>query len=390
VRVAIDARSAMPHVRTGIGTYTWQLVRRLPAAAPDTTFIAWYLDARGVLGLRSRRRLFADIRAPNFSEVRMPIPTSWFDRASLRFDRPRLEWMVGYDVLFAPNFVPPPTRRGRLVLTVHDLAFARFPETAPSATRRWLERLDGSLRRAAHVIVVSEQTRRDLLASSPARSASLEGRVSVIPLAIDPGQFRPADEAAVAAARARYGISGSYLLSLTGIEPRKNLPGLVTAWASLPGSLRPQLVLAGPAPSWSPDGWNLLRPTLEGLPAAIRDEVVITGFVGEEEKVALLSGAEALAYPSLYEGFGLPVLEAMACGTPVLTSDVSALPETAGSAALLVDPREPEAIADGLRRVLSDADLRTRLRTAGLERAATFRWEETARRTAEVLRQASG
>jgi glycosyltransferase involved in cell wall biosynthesis len=117
---------------------------------------------------------------------------------------------------------------------------------------------------------------------------------------------------------------------------------------------------------------------------------VVTGYVSEDEKVALLSGAEALVYPSLYEGFGLPVIEAMACGTPVLTSDVSALPETAGDAALLVDPHALAAITVGMERILTDLALRERLRAAGMARAATFSWDETARLTAEVLRRGSG
>ena len=117
----------MPHGRTGIGYYTWQLVRRLPLVDPDTTFIAWYLDVRGTLGLDPRRRLFEDLEAPNLVDRRFPIPASWFDRVALRLDVPRLESMVRFDVLFAPNFVPPPTRTRALVLTVHDLAFRLFP-----------------------------------------------------------------------------------------------------------------------------------------------------------------------------------------------------------------------------------------------------------------------
>ena len=146
----------------------------------------------------------------------------------------------------------------------------------------------------------------------------------------------------------------------------------------------------GPVAPWNQAGWELVRPVLDALPGRIRDRIVVTGFVSEGEKVALLSGAEALLYPSLYEGFGLPVVEAMACGTPVLTSNVSALVETAGDAALLVDPSTPEAIAEGMTRLLSDAELRDTLRARGLARAATFTWDETARRTADVLRRAAG
>ena len=380
----------MPGARTGVGTYTWHLVRRLPSAAPDITFVAWYLDMRASLGLDRRARLFADARAPNLLERRMPMPSRWFDRVALRLDAPRLEWMVGFDVLLAPNFVPPPTRSRRVVLTVHDLAFRRFPETAPMATHRWLMRLESSLRRASQVIVVSEQTRQDLLDCFPGLAARLTERLTVVPLGVDTGTFRPAPPDDVEAVRRRYAVDGPYVLSLGGIEPRKNLPALIRAYASLPEDVRPTLVVAGPVATWNPEGWNQVRPELDALPPSIRDDIVVTGYVSEADKVALLSGAEALVYPSLYEGFGLPVLEAMACGTPVLTSGVSALPETAGSAALLVDPDDTEDIAAGIERLLTDGALRESLRVAGITRAAGFSWDATARRTAEVLRRVEG
>ncbi len=375
----------MPHGRTGIGTYTWNLVRRLPLVDPKTTYVAWYLDVRGAIGLSPGRRLFDDVDVPNLVDRRTPIPTRWFERLSLRLDVPRVEWTVRFDVLFAPNFIPPPTRARALVLTVHDLAFRLFPHTAPQATRRWLSRLDDALRRASEVIVVSEQTRRDLLERYPVRAE----RVSVVALGVDTRTFRPAPNEAVAAVRRRFGIDGPYVLSLTGIEPRKNLPAIMRAFASLADDVRPLLVLAGPVSPWNPEGWDLLRPALDELPSRVRGQVVLTGYVSDPDKVALLSGAEALVYPSLYEGFGLPVIEAMACGTPVLTSNVSALPETAGDAALLVDPHDTEAIALGIERLLTDRSLRAQLREAGMVRAMAFDWDESARRTAKILHRAS-
>jgi glycosyltransferase involved in cell wall biosynthesis len=308
----------------------------------------------------------------------------------MRLDAPKLEWMVRFDVLFAPNFVPPPTRSRKVVLTVHDLAYKLFPQTAPLATRRWLSRLEASLRRAAQVIVVSEQSRRDLLESYPGKAERLSERLSVVPLGVDTDVFRPSQAQTVTAVRRRFGIQGPYLLSLAGIEPRKNIPAIIGAYASLPDDVRPALVIAGPVAPWNPEGWNLVRPALAELPHRVRDRIVVTGYVSEGEKVALLGGAEALVYPSLYEGFGLPVIEAMACGTPVLTSDVSALPETAGDAALLVDPGAPAAITAGMERILTDTELRERLRVAGIARAAAFSWDETARLTAGVLRRAAG
>jgi len=307
-----------------------------------------------------------------------------FERLSQRFDVPRLEWLVRFDVLFGPNFVPPPTRKP-VVVTVHDLAFKRYPDTAPHGTRRWLRQLEAALRRATCVIAVSQSTKRDLIELL----AVPEQRVTVIPHGVDMDVFRPAPAQVIGEARARLGIDGPYLLALGGIEPRKNLSGLLSAYARLAADIRPALVIAGGGVEWNPEGRVLLREALEALEPSVRRHVVTTGYVTEGDKVALLTGAEALVYPSLYEGFGLPVLEAMACGTPVVTSNVSALPEVAGGAAVLVDPSDPESIAEGISRVLTDGSVRDRLQKVGPARAARFTWSETARRTAGVLHAAA-
>jgi glycosyltransferase involved in cell wall biosynthesis len=295
---------------------------------------------------------------------------------------PRLEWLLRFDVLFAPNFVPPPTRTPRLVITVHDLAFAKYPETAAHATRRWLGALDRSVRQAARIIVPSEATRGDLLEHYPVDP----DRVRVIPHGVDADRLRPPPAGIIEQTRRRHGIDGPYLLFVGGIEPRKNIPAIVRAFAEL--SDRAELVIAGGSVPWNPEGRDLLERALDELSPAARRRVRLTGYLREPEKVALLAGAEGLVFPSLYEGFGFPVLEAMAVGTPVLTSDLSSMPEVAGDAAMLVDPTSDEAIAEGMDRLLEDADLRARLAAAGRARVQGFRWEDTARRTAEVLHEA--
>ena len=174
-----------------------------------------------------------------------------------------------------------------------------------------------------------------------------------------------------------------------GIEPRKNLPALLRAYAALPDDARPALVLSGASVPWNPEGRNALTVALGRLPAAARNGVILTGYVSDPNRTPLYTGAEALAFPTRYEGFGLPVLEAMACGTAVVTSNSSSLPEIAGDDAVLVDPDDDASIADGLRRVLEDDSLRDRLRRAGLVRAARFTWHDAARRHVEVLRRAA-
>jgi glycosyltransferase involved in cell wall biosynthesis len=368
---------------TGIGHYAREMILRLPRVDPGATYVAWYLNARrAVRPWRWDRRSFE--RLPNLEERWAPIPATWFERASMRWELPRLEWLTRFDVLFAPNFVPPPTATRRLVLTVHDLAFRLHPETAPMATRRWLARLDRAIRQAAEIVAVSEATRDDLLELYPMDP----DRVTVIHHGIDPDRFRPAPAEEVARVRRRHGIGGPYVLFLGGLEPRKNLPALIRAWARLPDDLRPGLVIAGASVPWNPEGRTELERAVASLPAPVRQGVIRAGYVGHRDKVALLTGAEVLAFPSLYEGFGFPILEAMVVGTPVVTSDVSSMPEVAGEAAVLVDPRNEEAIVEGLARVLADEGLAGRLSEAGRDRVRRFDWNEAARAHAAVLHRA--
>jgi glycosyltransferase involved in cell wall biosynthesis len=269
------------------------------------------------------------------------------------------------------------------VPVVHDLAFDLFPETAPHVDRTWRERFVGWLGRAPRVIVPSVATRDDLV--------KLHGiapeMIDVIHHGTDAHAFRPAADGAVEDVRRRRGIEGPYVLFLGGLEPRKNLETLVRAFGMM--SVDASLVIAGGQVRWSPKAAEALERAIEDLPEARRTRVVLTGYVRGKEKLALLSGAQVFAYPSLYEGFGLPVLEAFAASIPVLTSNISSLPEVAGDAAMLIDPLDPAAIADGLEQLCRDEDLRRVLSAAGTARAASFTWARCARATAETLRRAA-
>jgi glycosyltransferase involved in cell wall biosynthesis len=382
MRVVIDARPALDPRKTGVGHYASQLVRHLPAADPDNEYVAWYLHAKGLLRPRT---FFPGVEG--LREKASRFPAQVFEPVASRLGVPRLEWLAGdFDALLATNFLPPATRSRGVVMVVHDLAFRVFPETAPQVDARWLRRFERWLGACAAVIVPSEAAKRDLVA--------LEGAdpelVHVVRHGVDAEAFRSASEADTAAARRRLGLGDAlYLLFVGGIEPRKNLEALVRSFASLDAT-DARLVIAGGRVRWFPQAADRLRAQVDALPSGVRERVVLAGYVSDVEKVALLGGATALAYPSLYEGFGFPILEAMAARVPVLTSSVSSLPEVAGEAAVLVDPNDEAAIANGLRSLLDDADLREHLRAAGLARAATFTWEAAARNTAEVLRKAVG
>lgn len=374
-RLAIDARPALDPGRTGVGHYARRLIEHLPAAAPQDEVIAWYLHAKGLI---TRRRFFP---GAGVTEHASRFPARVFQPVAARLRVPKLEWLVGFDALLATNFLPPPTRSPGVVLVVHDLAFEVMPETAPHHDARWRRRFDRWLRRSAAVIVPSEGARADLLD----RHEVDEAKVHAIPHGAEP--FDPPASDAIAAARDRLAIGERYVLFVGGLEPRKNLHALVEAFKRVPTDA--WLVVAGGRTRWIPGESGRLETAVASLPEAVRRRVRFTGYVTEDDKRALLAGAEVLAYPSRYEGFGFPVLEGFAAGVPVLTSSASSLPEVAGDAALLVDPTDPGAIAEGLERLLGDEALRSSLRAAGHRRVRSYTWERSAAATAEVLRAAA-
>lgn len=365
-----------------MGQYTQQLIRHLPLADPDDEYVAWYLHARGLL---RPRKFFADVRVRNLTEKASRFPARIFQPASYRLGVPRVEWLVDFDLFVATNFLAPATSHAdRVVPIVHDLAFERFPASAPHIDERWRRRFAATLAGSPGIIVPSASTADDL------RDAFgvADDRVHVVHHGVDAESFAPVPDAAIDAVRRRHGIPGPYVLFVGGIEPRKNLERLVRAFAKVDaGHL--SLVLAGGPVRWFPEATEKLDATIELLPEVVRDRIVRTGYVNERDKLALLSGATVLAYPSLYEGFGFPVLEGFAAGVPVLTSNVSSLPEVAGDAAVLVDPADVDAIARALSEMVDDEDLRAVLSAAGVARASRFTWEATARGTAAVLRHAA-
>jgi glycosyltransferase involved in cell wall biosynthesis len=380
VRVLIDARPALDRRRTGVGQYTHGLLRHLPAADPDTRYIGWYLDVRGT---GSRPRRFAGW-APNLAERASRIPSRVYGPLSVRTGVPKLEWLAGRsDLVLATNFLPPPTSSDGVVLVVHDLAFEVMPETAPHHNERWRRLFDRWLRRAAAVFVPSAAAREDLV-----RFHSVDPeRVETIHHGTDAEAFTPALPPEVEELRRRYAIDGPYVLFVGGLEPRKNLETLVRAFG-LVDDPRVSLVVAGGAVRWAPDYADRVDRAIGELPSAVRSRVVRTGYVPDVERRVLLSGAEVLAYPSRYEGFGFPILEGFAANVPVVTSNVSSMPEVAGDAAVLVDPDDAGDIARGLSELLGDDDLRNVLRASGTARVASFTWERCARETAAALHRA--
>lgn len=310
------------------------------------------------------------------------VPNRLLNASVILTGRPTIGQLAGgsSDRLFLPNLdiVSVPATLP-YALTIHDLSWKLFPEWYSWKMRAWHAacRPERLIRGARTLLVPSKATAEDLVACFP----GTEGRVSVIPHGLDPAfspQARPDDRER----RERLGLNGRYLLFVGTLEPRKNLVALVDAVAAYraKGGDDIPLVLAG---GW---GWNTraLRRRLARPDAAF---VRVLGYVPAEARPALYRGAEAFLFPSFHEGFGLPVLEAMGSGVPVIASLASAVAETAGNAAVLVDPTLPDDIADALGQLLGSSALRSRLVNAGMARSACFSWERAAQATLDAVRE---
>jgi glycosyltransferase involved in cell wall biosynthesis len=306
---------------------------------------------------------------PQVTVVSLPLPRVVLYEAWHLLRRPSVERATGHvDIVHATTLAIPP-RSAPLVVTIHDLAFLHQPSHFTRRGRSFFRRgLDLARKDADLVLCPSETTAQDC-----SRHGFDKSRLRVVPMGID----RPeATESEIEAARDRYRLRRPYLLWTGTIEPRKNLTRLVEAFAALEHDL--DLALVGPS------GWN---EDLDRLLAGMRDRIRILGFVPERELAALYGGATVFCFPSLLEGFGFPVLEAMAQGTPVVTSSGTSTEEIAGGAAVLVDPRDTDSIADGIRSVLNDESLARKLSEAGPHRAARFTWERTAEELVKIYRE---
>jgi glycosyltransferase involved in cell wall biosynthesis len=371
--IGIDGRS-MAGAPTGVGRYVRNLIGGL-LALPE-------------LDERTRLRVYVP------SEVSLP------DDPRLEIRRPGLAlsgpldnvftWnhvslplhVAGHrvDLLHGPFYTLPAFCPAPAVVTIHDITFDLHPEWyTPRARFAFSGFAAASARKARHVLTVSEVSRRDIVR----RYGIPESKVTAVPLAADPALRRVDDLQAIDAVGHRIGARRPYLLHVGAISPRRNLPRLLDAFARLRARVPDlSLVLAGPVEAPSPP----IQPELEAR--GLQGVVQAAGYVQPDDLPALYSGAAALVYPSLYEGFGLPVVEAMALGVPVVASGTSSIPEVAGDAALLVDPEDAAAIEAALLRLLRDDGLRATLIDKGLRRAARFSWVETARRTFAVYHRA--
>jgi len=379
LRIAIDYTSAI-NQNAGIGRFVRSLVGAI--VERDTTDAFLLLHAAPNPG---RAAVYPG--GPNVHHRELRINERWMNILWHRLQVPLpADWLTGpVDLFHSPDFVLPPVRASRSILTVHDLAFLLYPECADARLRAYLERtVPRSVQRADYVVADSENTRNDvicLLGVPPER-------VTVVPGGVDPS-FKPVTDAAEKTAfKRRIGLDDDtpYILFVGVIEPRKNLVGLIEAFDILKGrSLPHKLVVVGRR------GW-LSDSTMERADRSqYRNDIIFPGFIPDADLNTLYSAAESFAFPSHYEGFGLPVLEAMACGTPVVASRASSLPEVVGDAGMQVDPDDPERLASALELLALNPEMRTDFSVRGLARAASFTWDAAAEIMLDVYRKvASG
>jgi len=365
MRIGIDAR-IIAYRRGGIANYVRHLIPALAALDPETDYRV----------LRHRRDRTRSEAGPNVRRATVWTPCHH------RLER----WALGVeitplrlDLLHSPDFIPPAFGARHFVITVHDLNFLYYPQFLTAESRRYYnDQIAWAVAHADHILADSEATRADLIRLLHVPPE----KVTTVHLGIDP-VFRPLPPDPVRETLARYGLTPGYLLFVGTLEPRKNLPGLLTAYRILLDRVKPSppLVIVGSR------GWlyEAIYARVESL--RLENHVRFVYDVADDDLPALYNGAALLVMPSFYEGFGLPALEAQACGTPVVISDRGSLPEVAGDAAVTVNPDDPEDIAAGIARVLGDPGLQAALRAAGPAHAARFTWEQAARGTLSVYRQ---
>jgi glycosyltransferase involved in cell wall biosynthesis len=367
IRIAIDYTPAIRQ-RAGIGRIIRGQIQALVRLAPDFDL---RLFVAGPVEEADRKAAPLPLHATPISErnlVRL-----WHRLGS---PWPRVEWFTGgkLDLFHATDFVIAPSTARRKLVTVHDLAFLFYPEAAMPSLHHYLNVVvPRSVRRADHLLADSYHTARDLQEQWQVPPE----RITVVQGAVDHTHFRPiTDLAQQAAVRSRYGIGDQpYILGLSSLQPRKNFARLIEAFhlARQAASLPHRLIIGGGK------GWLYDEIFAKVQQLGLAEHVHFPGYIADEDLPALYSAADFFAYPSLYEGFGLPIIEALACGTPVLTADNSCLPEAGGPGALYVPAEDVNKIAEAILQLAQDEALRAQLRTAGQAHAAQFTWERSAR-----------
>lgn len=365
MRIGIDGRYIQDHF-PGIGRYTYNLIKELANVVPEVDWAVLHNPRV----LNTRHEVAGLGRYPKVELIETDVPTL---SVKEQYRLPSLTRRSSLDLLHSPYYIKPYWLPCPSVVTIHDVIPIIYPQHLPSPWTSWIFRVTASLaaRRAKRVIAVSESTRKDLnrLFGIPFE------KIAVTPEAADE-RFRPVGEKEVEDVRCRYGLPEKYVLYVGINKPHKNLVHLIQVFGTL--ELDASLVLAGREDRRYPETHQ------EAERLGLGERVIFLGEVVDDHLPALYSGATVFAFPSLYEGFGLPVLEAMACGAPVICSNTSSLPEIVGDAAITLDPLDQESWTAAMGELIEKETLQEEMQEKGLQRARKYSWKETARRTWEV------
>lgn len=371
MRIGIDASSTIPP-RTGVGNYTHHLLQALGKIDKENEYILYFNYFRP-------GKIVPNFEQPNFEKAINRIPSKVQRILHNNFKLP-IELFVGkIDVFHNPNYFLPPTRGAKEVVTIHDLTFKRFPETQTGKDARYFNKwVPEALKMANEIITDSQNTKRDIieLLGVP------ENKINVVYGAVDQ-RFLPINNIQILQeVKIKYNLPEKFLLYVGMLEPRKNIPSLLRAFAVLKKQHFYHKLVAVGGKGWLYDEIFEIASQLN-----LTEDVIFAGYVPDEDLPAFYNLADLFVFPSLYEGFGLPPLEAMACGTPVVCSNASSLPEVVGDAAIMVDPYDMEGLAEAMHKALADVTLQQKMRAKGLKRAKLFSWEEAAKKTLAVYRK---
>ncbi len=380
MRIGIDIRCLAAGKRTGVDEYTRRTLVWLFERYPDDNFILFFNAWK-----KQPVDLSWATRYPNVELKTFQIPNKLLNLSLWYFRYPHLDTLIGgVDVFFAPNInFLAVSRKAKLVITAHDLSFEYFPESFSWKQRFWhyIINFRGLLKRADAIIAVSESTKKDIVS----HYGISEKKVSVVYSGVD-GEFRPLsrNNEELIIVQKKYNLPYRFILSLGTFEPRKNTVSLVKAFEAFCRiyplqSKDTYLVLAGAY------GWKSRELKEAVVQSPIRDRIRVIGYVAPEDKPALYNLASTFVYPSIYEGFGFPPLEALACGTAVITSAVASLPEVVGDAAILIDPYIPDDITRALAELEVDSNLKEELYKKGITQAGKFQWLKTAEKTRKLF-----
>ncbi|MBN1495209.1 MAG: glycosyltransferase family 4 protein [Spirochaetes bacterium] len=402
MKIAVEAHALSQEKITGVGNvilhylnelqridtkneyfiYTMEDLKHLNIGAPRWHHVEFSYPVKRLLVKTRRRWLHLKDETKRHPGVMLSVETMLFRIAKIMLEIPdeiiftyklasslkknRVDIYIGTSTYYYPYFFLSPVRK---VGILYDLVWKLYPGTMEFGNRVRMTLFTlRNMKKIDLLISISENTAKD------ARDIlRLKTRIEAIPLAADPEIFYLAGASSVAAAKKRYGIGKKYILTVCTLEPRKNLKALLAAYQKMPSRRNYQLVLVGMA------GWSNAEFFREIETSDVGDNVIFTGYIPSAELAPIYSGAEIFVFPTFYEGFGLPVLEAMQCGCPVITSNTSSIPEVAGDAAIMVDPNDTNALAAGMETLLNSPTTRKNLSTRGIRRAALFSWETSAR-----------